>query len=107
MSAAALGAGIAASTGEIVSMLAEPTFRVLNHQSPHHGIFLGRFDSPRGPLLALVVYGPDTSVGLVQLFFEDFVVDLVAAAPVPAPRGPVLSADFERDLNESLATLFR
>ena len=107
MSAAALGAGIAASTGEIVRMLDEPDFRVLNHQSARHGIFLGRFASSRGPLLALVVYGADTSIGLVQLFFEDLVADLEAAAPVVAPRGPVLAADFERDLNESLATLFR
>lgn len=107
MSAAALGAGIAASTGEIVRMLEEPDFRALNHQSPRHGVFLGRFGSPRGPLLALVVYGPDTSIGLVQLFFEDFVTDLAAAAPPAAPRGPVLAADFERDLNESLASLFR
>jgi hypothetical protein len=107
MSAAALGAGIAASTAEIVRMLAEPDFRALNHQSAHHGIFLGRFASRRGPLLALVVYGADTSIGLVQLFFEDLVADLEAAAPVVAPRGPVLAADFERDLDESLATLFR
>jgi len=107
MSAAALGAGIAASTGEIVRMLDEPDFRVLNHQSAQHGIFLGRFDSRRGPLLGLVVYGEDTSIGLVQLFFEDFVADLEEAAPAETPRGPVLAADFERDLNESLATLFR
>jgi hypothetical protein len=107
MAAAALGAGIAASTGEIVRMLEEPAFHALNHQGRGHGIFLGHFDSPRGGLLALVVYGADTSVGLVQLFFEDLVNDLVAAAPPARPRGPVLAADFERDLNESLATLFR
>ncbi len=107
MAAAALGAGIAASTGEIVRMLEEPEFRMLNHQSTRHGVFLGRFVAPRGPLLALVVYGADTSIGLVQLFFEDLVRDLAAATPPPAPRAPVLSADFERDLNENLATLFR
>lgn len=107
MSAAALAAGIAASTGEIVRMLHEPEFRALNHQSPRHGIFLRRFTTPRGALLALVVYGANTSIGLVQLFFEDLVSDLGAAAPPPPKRGPVLAADFERDLNESLATLFR
>jgi hypothetical protein len=107
MAAAALGAGIAASTGEIVRMLEEQDFRALNHQSAHHGIFLRRFTSSRGPLLALIVYGADTSIGLVQLFFEDLVGDLEAAAPAVVPRGPVLAADFERDLNESLATLFR
>jgi hypothetical protein len=107
MSAAALGAGIAASTGEIVRMLHEPEFSALNHQSPRHGIFLRRFPTGRGPLLALVVYGADTSIGLVQLFFEQLVADLAAAVPPPPTRGPVLAADFERDLNESLATLFR
>jgi hypothetical protein len=107
MAAAALGAGIAASTGELSRMLEDRDFRALNHQSARHGIFLARFASPRGPLLALVVYGPDSSIGLVQLFFEELVRDLVAAAP-PTPHGaPVLAADFERDLNESLATLFR
>jgi hypothetical protein len=107
LAAAALGAGLASSTGELVRMLEDRDFRALNHQSERHGIFLGRFASPRGPLLGLVVYGPDSSIGLVQLFFEELVGDLAVAAP-QAPRGaPVLAADFERDLNESLATLFR
>lgn len=107
MAAAALGAGIVASTGELATMLHEPTFRALNHQGRDHGVFLAGFESPRGRLLVLVVYGGESSVGLVQLFFEELVTDLVAAAPTPAPRRAVLAADFERDLNESLATLFR
>jgi hypothetical protein len=107
MAAAALGAGIAASTGEMARMIDERSFRALNHQSPRHGIFLAQFASPRGPLLALVVYGPDSSIGLVQLFFEQLVGDVAEAAPAAPPSAPVLPADFERDLNESLATLFR
>ena len=107
MSAAALGAGIVASTGEMARMVEEPSFAALNHQGAHHGIFLGSFTLPRGPMLALVVYGPDSSVGLVQLFFEELVRDLVQSAPAPAPARPALAADFENDLNESLATLFR
>lgn len=107
MAAAALGAGIAASTGEMARMIDERSFRALNHQSPQHGIFLAQFASPRGPLLALVVYGPDSSIGLVQLFFEQLVRDLAEAAPAAPPSAPVLPADFERDLNQSLATLFR
>jgi hypothetical protein len=53
------------------------------------------------------VYGPDSSVGLVQLFFEELAADLAAAAPPAPPRAPLLGQDFERDLNESLASLFR
>jgi len=33
--------------------------------------------------------------------------ELVAACPVPEFKGPVLAENFERELNESLATLFR
>jgi hypothetical protein len=106
MSAAALGAAIAASTSEIIRMLQEPDFRALAHQGRRHGIFLALFETPRGPMLALVVYGGDSSIGLVQLFFEQFARDLAAACPAPEPARPVLAADFERDLNESLAALF-
>jgi len=106
MSAAALGAAIAASTSEIIRMLQEPAFRALSHQGQRHGIFLARFATPRGPLLALVVYGSDSSIGLVQLFFEQFARDLAAACPAPEPGKQVLAADFERDLNASLAALF-
>ncbi|HEX9581838.1 MAG TPA: roadblock/LC7 domain-containing protein [Gemmatimonadales bacterium] len=107
MAAAALGAAIAASTAEINRMLAEPTFRALAHQGVRHGIYLASFATPRGPMLALVVYGLDSSIGLVQLFFEDLVRDLAAAAPLPEERPKtVLAADFERDLNQSLAALF-
>ncbi len=107
MAAAALGAAIASSTEEITKLLREPRFAVLNHQGVRHGIFLAAFDCPRGRLLSLAVYGPETSVGLVQLFFEEFVSDLIAACPPPEPPKKVLPADFERDLNESLATLFQ
>ncbi len=106
MSAAALGAGIVSSTAELARMVSEREFTALNHQGEEHGIFLSGFDTPRGRLLVLVVYGPDSSVGLVQLFFEDLVRDLVAACPAPDSRKPVLAADFERELNESLAMLF-
>jgi hypothetical protein len=54
-----------------------------------------------------VVFGPETKLGLVQVFFDQLVEDLRAAAPPPpAPRREVLAADFERELNASLRTLF-
>ncbi len=107
MSAAVLGAGIVASTSELARMLQGREFGALSHQGDRHGVFLAGFDSPRGRLLVLVVYGAESSVGLVQLFFEELVAELSAAAPALAPKRAVLAADFERDLNESLATLFQ
>jgi len=106
MAAAALGAAIASSTGEIAKMADEPQFATLSHQGTEHGVFLAGFDSPTGRLLVLVIYGPESSLGLVQLFFEDFVRDIEATCPKPETTGPVLPEDFERDLNASLASLF-
>ena len=63
--------------------------------------------TPRGPLLALAVYDLDvSSVGLVQLFFDQLVTDLQAASPKDAPQKKVLAADFERELSDSLDALF-
>ncbi len=107
MAAAALGAGIVASTGEIAKLLDEPTFSVLNHQGKRHGILLAGFDTPRDRMVCLVVYGPESTPGLVQLFFEEFSRDVRDACPEPEAPKQVLAADFERELNESLSALFR
>ena len=106
MAAAALGAAIVSSTREIAKTMGEEAFTALNHQGEEHGIFLSEMESPRGPLLALVVYGSESSVGLVQLFFEDLARELNEACPEKESTKPVIAADFERDLNDSLASLF-
>ena len=107
MSASALGAAIMASTGELARQLGQVPFAGLNHQGQRHGIFLSGFDTDRGSLIVLVVYELDvSSLGLVQLFLEQLVADLRAASPKAGATRKVLAADFERELNESLNTLF-
>jgi hypothetical protein len=107
MAAAALGSGIVASSTEIAAQMRWPPFRSLVHQGRRAAHLLASFDTPRGRWVALVVFGPETKLGLVQVFFDQLVEDLRAAAPPPpAPRREVLAADFERELNASLRTLF-
>ncbi len=82
MSAAALGAAIIASTDEIARQLAQPPFAVLNHQGERHGIFLGAVPTGRGKLVVLVVYDLHvSSLGLVQLFFEEITCKIVYYGP--------------------------
>lgn len=107
MAAAALGAAIHSSTREIARAVGESEFKALNHQGIKHGIYLAEMLTPRGRLLALVVYGSESSVGLVQLFYEDLVRDLREACPPEERRKPVIASNFERELDESLASLFR
>lgn len=106
MSAAALGAGIMASAQELARVVTWPAFTTVVHQGARQGHFLARFETPRGVWIGLVVFGPETSLGLVQLFFSQLVDQLRQAAPDPAPRREVLAADFERELNTSLRSLF-
>jgi len=106
MSAAALGAGIMASTGEKARLMGSPHFGALVHQGSEQGMLLCGFDTPRGRWIGLVAFGPETSVGLVQLFFQQFVDEITAAAPPAEVHGPVLAENFEHELNASLRALF-
>lgn len=107
MAASALGAAIVASTNELARQMGQPPFAGLTHQGRRHGIFLSAFDTDRGTLVALVVYELDaSSLGLVQLFLEQLVADLRAASPKAGVPKQVLAADFERELNDSLNSLF-
>src|SRR6266566_315199 len=107
MSAAALAAAIVASTGELARQMQQPPFAALSHQGPKHGFFLATFVSDRGTLAVLAVYDLDvSSLGLVQLFYEQLAADLKAASPKHTVPKQVLAADFERELTDSLNTLF-
>ncbi|HKW40837.1 MAG TPA: roadblock/LC7 domain-containing protein [Gemmatimonadales bacterium] len=107
MSAAALGAAIMASTEEMARQLRQAPFAALNHQGERQGIFLAGVATGRGRLVALVVYELDvSSLGLVQLFFEQLAAELQAASPQESVPKQVLAADFERELSDSLKTLF-
>src|SRR5712671_5777666 len=107
MSAAALAAAIVATTGELARQLQQPPFAALSHQGPKHGFFLATFVTDRGALAVLAVYDLDvSSLGLVQLFYEQLAADLKAATPKGTVPKQVLAADFERELTDSLNTLF-
>jgi hypothetical protein len=106
MTAAALGAAIMASTGEIARLVGESRFQALVHQGNKQHVFLSPFDTPRGHWIGLVVFDGETTVGLVQLFFDRLVAELVEAAPRQAPPQQVLPENFERELNASLRALF-
>ncbi len=107
MSAASLGAGILATTDELARQLqASAGFGAVVHQGGRQGVWLSGFDTPRGRWIALVVFGPESSVGLVRLFFARFATQLAAAAPALVPVRDVLAEGFERELDDSLRNLF-
>jgi hypothetical protein len=107
MSAAALGAGIVASTDELGRQMGGAGFGAVAHQGEGTSVYLAPFDIPgTGRWIGLVVFGPDTTLGLVQLFFAELTTELGRAAPRERPRREVLAETFEDDLNQSLRALF-
>jgi hypothetical protein len=106
MGVAAIGAAIVASAGALAELLGERSFGALFHAGQRHGVHLTTCRTPRGPLVVLTVFGRETTIGLVELFFDEFAAALHAAAPAPEASGPVLAENFEAELGRSLATLF-
>ncbi|HKG34259.1 MAG TPA: hypothetical protein VKB22_11020 [Gemmatimonadales bacterium] len=106
MTAAALGAAIVASTEELARLMGASRFGALVHGGNRQSCMLSAFGTPRGRWIGLVVYGSETSVGLVQLFFDQMVEELVQAAPRQPPENQPLPENFERELDTSLKELF-
>ncbi|MGH7525903.1 MAG: hypothetical protein ACREMX_04300 [Gemmatimonadales bacterium] len=106
MTAAALGAGIVASTEELARLMGAARFEALVHHGSRQSCMLSAFTTPRGRWIGLVVFGPETSVGIVQLFFDQMVQQLMTAAPREPTQQPALAEHFEHELNESLKALF-
>lgn len=107
MSACALAAGIHASAGELGRLLDGRPFRGLHHVGRERQIFLAEAHSPRGAYIFLTVFGSESSLGLVRLYFDELVAGLAAAAPIELPdAAPALAEHFEHDLNRNLAALF-
>ena len=106
MSAAALGAGILAATGELARVMGTTPLDCVTHQGKALGVYLAGFATPRGRWVGLVVYGSETSLGLVQLFFGQLIAQLERAAPAELSARQLLAEDFEQELNSSLRALF-
>ena len=107
MGVAALGAAIMASSAAIADLVGEPRYAALFHSGQRHGVHLAAVATPHGMLVTLTVFGRETSIGLVEFFFDEFAAALRTAAPAAPPRGPILAENFEAELGQSLASLFR
>ena len=107
MTAAALGAAIVASTEELARLMGATRFDAIVHHGQRQSCMLSAFITPRGRWIGLVVFGPETSVGIVRLFFDQMVQQLAALAPREhQPQPPMLAENFETELNASLKALF-
>lgn len=106
MGVAALGAGIHASSRAIAGLLGQRGFRHLHQGGTGSQVFIGAFATPAEELILIAVFGGDSSIGLVQVFYEQLVAD-VSGLPGWSTTRPTGDAEsFERDLEAGLDHFF-
>jgi hypothetical protein len=106
MGVAALGAAIHASSREIARMIGEVGFRHLHRGGAAAQVFIGPFRTPAETLIAVGVFGADSSIGLVQVFFAEFTVEVSRLPGWSTVRPTTDAGAFEHDLEAGLERLF-
>ncbi len=104
---ASLAAGINASSRALASQLGENEFEALHHSGRARQLFLGHFNSPAGQLMLVAVFDDRSSIGLVRLFFEDFVRRVGELPLMESAKSSVRAQDFEAELERSLDRFFQ
>lgn len=106
MGVAALGAGIHASSRAIAGLLGQAGFRHLHQAGASGQVFIGAFRTPSEELILITVFGEDSSIGLVQVFYDELVAE-VSRLPGWSTTRPAGDAEqFERDLEAGLNHFF-
>jgi len=104
---ASLAAGINASSRALASQLGEEEFEHLHHAGRARQLFLAHFSSGAGQLMLVTVFDERSSIGLVRLFFEEFVRRIRELPAMDSARTTVGVRDFEAELEAGLNRFFQ
>lgn len=106
MGVAALGAGINASSRALAELLGMAGFGHLHQGGARAQVFIGPFRTPAENLIVIAVFGEDSSIGLVQVFFAQFTAQIAALPGWSEVRPTADARAFEKDLEAGLENLF-
>jgi hypothetical protein len=107
MAACALAAAIHVSAAELGRQLDGKPFGGLHHAGKERQVFLAETQTQRGPYILLTVFDHESSLGLVQLYFNEFSASLTQVVPPPVVEPTAaLAENFEQELNSNLNALF-
>jgi predicted regulator of Ras-like GTPase activity (Roadblock/LC7/MglB family) len=104
-SVASLAAAANTSAQALAGLAGAAGWTHLHHAGRERQLFLAPFKTPTSELILVAIFDRDSSLGLVQLYFERF-AGTVAALPQLAAGATFGSAEtFERDLEAGLRSV--
>ena len=103
MNVASLAAAAHASAGALAEMSGVPRWKHLHHAGQERQLFLAPIRTPVGELILVAIFDKESSLGIVQLFFEQL-GNTIRLLPEFQQRDGALptAATFERDLEAGL-----
>lgn len=103
---ASLGAGIQASSRALAQLMGQERFGHLHQGGATAQVFIGPFSTPAEELVVITVFGEDSSIGMMRLFFDAFVREVAALPGWQTVRPTADAVSFEHDLEAGLERVF-
>lgn len=106
MSVCALTSAINASARELGRQLDGKPFLEMHHTGAERQVFMARCAAAGQEFLFVGVFDSESSLGVVEIYFEEFQKSLINIRPHADAPKVVPAGDFEGELNRSLDALF-
>ena len=102
MNVASLAAAAHASSQALAELLSSRRWNHLHHAGSDRQLFLAQLDTPLEPLILVVIFDEQSSLGLVQLFFERLAEQVGALQELRNMRASTDAVSFEKALEAGL-----
>jgi len=105
MNVASLGAAIHAASRALAELTAAPRWEHLHHAGRERQLFMAPLRTPHGELIVIAIFDSDSSLGLVQLFYQQLERTVASLPELQAEPAVTTQGGFERDLEAGLEYL--
>ena len=95
-----------ASSRALADVTQSGGWRHLHRAGRDKQLFLAPLQTPIAPLILVAVFDADSSLGLVQLFFERLARDVASLPELQEPAPATDQVNFEKDLEAGLDRAF-
>lgn len=102
MNVASLAAAAHASARALAEMTDANKWTHLHHAGKERQLFLAPIKTPVAELILVAIFDEDTSLGIVQLFFEHLQTNIAALPEFQQQLQETTQQNFERDLEAGL-----